>query len=363
MRSSTAYRTSSPTFIPDRNISESHEAALAFIRTAVRAAVDGRAGTVASRVAFDPSFAATFASSETREQLRRRLGVDLGYDAGDDLAAAICGLPLLPGDADDLVGEFARMAGAGRAGWRFRVFRAWNGFPADTSCTAVAGHALYERNLISPDGLMGIARELLLTAVPAGPRPGVVAVYWDDDAPPGALRRGRTHDPVACANALCVLMETRRLGLRDADEAIEAGLRYVGGHLLSRDYLRGSRYHPAPEAFLYAVSRLVKRFPSCREPLAEPLAEAILARDDDRGNALNVALRTLAAHNTGLFGGRPERLRKLLDTQEPDGSWPALPYFKLGRFPVYFGSRVLSTLFAAAAIRVTATDGTGHDHS
>ncbi|WP_165975619.1 hypothetical protein, partial [Actinomadura rubrisoli] len=343
--------------------------ALAFIR----AAVDG--GPIPSLIAFDPSFRPSFPPSKGRREIKLRTGVDIGYDLGDDRWVAFCGLLLLPSGEEGLVRDFAHMAARGQVGRRFRFFLDQNRFPADTDCTALAGYALYKRGLIPADGLVGIARELLLATAPAEPppppeslvRPGVPMVYWHDGAEPDALPRSRSHDPVVSANVLCVLLEARRLGLRDADGAIDATRRYVAGHLLSDAYRNGSRYYPAPEAFLFAASRLVKGFPEYRAELAGPLAEAIAGRDAEHrahsgGNprtALNVALRMLAAHNLGLRDGQEPRLRTLLRQQGRDGSWPALPCFTLGRLPVYSGSPVLSTLFAAAAIHVSLSQGAG----
>ncbi len=353
--------------------------ALAFIRAAAED------GPIPSLLTFDPFFESSFPPSEARKRISLATGTDIGYDLGDDQWVAICGLPLLPASEEALIRDFARRAGQGRSGPRFRFFLDRNGFPADVDCTAVAGHALYERGLIPAGDLVATAQELLLAAVPAGDadrsgagrdgetllHPGVPTVYWHDGAEPDALPRSRCHDPVVCANALCVLMEARTLGLRNADDVIDATQRYVAAHLLSDSYLQGSRYYPAPEAFLFAASRLVKDFPECGPWLREPLAQAITAREapapargrDDPRTALNVALRVIAAHNIGLRDGREARLRALLDQQARDGSWAALPYFTLGRLPVYFGSPVLTTLFAAAAVHVSTERGACVDPS
>ncbi|MFD8495387.1 hypothetical protein [Amycolatopsis sp. NPDC059657] len=308
--------------------------ALAFIESAV----DSPNGML-SRIAFEPSFEDTVALTEARAVIERRLGADIGFELTDDLSAAILGLPLLPWEERDLVEHFGRLIGRGTAGRRVRLFVDGTVFPADTDCTAVAAQALHDTSLISGAELIEFAEELLSAAAQ-----NVVMVYWPDGG------RGAKFDPVAAANALCVLKEAQRRGMRTGADVIEATREYVTGHLESGAYLNGSRYYPSPDAFLQVVSRLAERFDDLRDTLEKPLAEAIMQREDDEW-VLDVALRAIAADNIGLEEGQRQRKKLLIESQEADGSWPAAPYYKLGRFPVYFGSRVLTTLFAANALR------------
>ncbi|WP_370949738.1 hypothetical protein AB5J62_19765 [Amycolatopsis sp. cg5] len=308
--------------------------ALAFIESAV----DSPNGML-SRIAFDPSFTDTVALADARAVIEAEFGADIGFDLTDDLSAPILGLPLLPWEERELVEHFGRSIGQGTTGHRVRLFVDGTVFPADTDCTAVAAQALHDTNLISDAELVRFAEELLSAA-----SDGVVMVYWPNGG------RGRKFDPVAAANALCVLKEARRRGMSEGDDVIAATGKYVSEHLESGAYLAGSRYYPSPDAFLQVVSRLAERFDDLRQALEKPLAEAIIAREDDSW-VLDVALRAIAADNIGLEEGQRQRRKLLIESQEADGSWPAAPYYKLGRFPVYFGSRVLTTLFAANALR------------
>lgn len=335
------------------------ERALRAAREFIAARVSESRGTD-TLIAFDAGFQQAYPLGEARRQIDVRMGVDIGYDLGADLSAAIYGVALVAPEEEELIAGFARLIEKGRVGHRYRFFLDHNAFPADVDCTAVAGHALYELGRISRDEYVMIARELLLAATGEeddSPHSGVVSVYWDDGYEGDTLTRGRKYDPVVGANALCVLKQARNLGLEDGERVIAATQRHVTEHLLSRAHLKGSRYYPYPDPFIYAVSRLVRDFPDCRETLRAPLAEAISKRDaesgvlDGRTTALNLALRSLAARNIGLPDGDRSRLRLLLGQQRPDGSWPASPCFTLGRIPVYFGSRLLSTLFAAHALR------------
>ncbi|MEU4730748.1 hypothetical protein [Streptomyces sp. NPDC023588] len=264
-----------------------------------------------------------------------------------------------------------------RARWeaRYRFFPDANGFPADTDCTAIAAGALYEHGLLPDADLNTCARELFKAAAPGDEEatlpgrgdenalcPQVFMVYWEDEAEPFALRRGRKQDPVACANALYTVQLAGRPLADDGQAAatVEATTRYLADHLISSRYLGGTRYYPSPDAFLYAASRLCARFPDTTALLAGPLRRAFHRREATApsqglaavpGRSLNLAFRTLTADHLGLTAGQEERRALLAALQRDDGSWPPCSYYRMGRFPVYFGSPYLTTVFALAALR------------
>lgn len=311
-------------------------------------------GAVFTGLAFDPGFGQTCTLREARTEIRARYGVDIGYDLGDDLSTAVYGLPLLGADQTVLAEHLTALLDRGLIGRRYRFFLTRNGFPADTDCTSVATQALWERGLITDVRYAELAGELLDAAVP--PR-DVVIVYWDDDVETGTRSRGRKYDAVVCANALVVLKGARAAGLlgREADRAIVATHQYVAEHLTSGSYRDGTRYYPYEDAFLHSVARLTHRHEDSAAVLTGPLTDAIRKRETDSGPdrdlPLNVALRMIAARDAGLTDGQAERRRTLLAGQAADGGWPASPYYTLGRLPAYFGSRLLTTLFAVNALR------------
>ncbi|MFD9475460.1 hypothetical protein [Streptomyces nojiriensis] len=278
-----------------------------------------------------------------------------------------------------LVARLASQIEAVRWRWRYRFFPHGNGFPADTDCTGMAAGALYGHGLLSAADLAACVRDLLDSAAPtdmvASCRPGddavlvpgVPLVYWEDGAEPGTGRRGRKHDAVACANALYTVQLSGSLAT-EAAEFIAASHRYLAGHLVSGRYLAGTRYYPSPDAFLYALSRLCARFPTSARVLSGPLHQAFSEREATAcaralaggpGNALDIALRTLTADNLSRAAGQAERRLLLAQTQQADGSWPACPYYRMGRFPVYFGSSYLTSVFAWKALHVRENSGTG----
>ncbi len=337
-------------------------------------------GVSRARIAVDPSFRSSFSGREARERLRRELGCDIGFDMGDEAFSAMLALTLLPapveGRGRKVIDRLAQLVEEHRQGWRFRFFFDPNGFPADTDCTAVASGALYERGVISSAELLLFARELLRAAAPADytPRarddtlyPGVVMVYWEDGAESGTMARGRKHDAVVCAHALYTLKLAEHRGLADAGQTVDATLRFVVDHLISRRFLEGTRYYPSPDAFLYASSRLCARFPECHSALAGPLREALREHEarieagqrDEGTRALDLAQRIIVVDNFGSAQGQTRRRTMLARQQLPDGSWPAAPFYRLGRHPVHFGSTMLTTLFAIRALQTQPVSRTG----
>ncbi|MFJ3221228.1 hypothetical protein ACIPLC_35570 [Kitasatospora sp. NPDC086801] len=304
--------------------------------------------------------------------------MDPGFDLSGEGFSAMVSLMLLAspargGDDDGLVTRLAVQVETCRWLGRYRFFPGAGGLPADTDCTAMATGALYEHGLLPGANLERGARELLRAAAPSAadprlPGPGdqdglhhrVLMVYWEDDEEPATLRRGHKRDAVACANALFTLHLANRPATGHTREVMDATTRYLTDHLTSGRYLAGTRYYPSPDAFLYAVSRLCARFPRSLQALTACVREAVGERAADAappvpgrtpGGALDTALRTLAADNLAITTGQDQRRTLLAQTQRPDGSWPASAYYRMGRFPVYFGSSYLTTVFAMTALR------------
>ena len=362
---------SSPRTPPLRDAVDS---AIAYLR---RCALGGAAPP--ALLTLDPRFERAFPAPQAREALREHLGADPGFDLTEEAFSSMLSLVLLLPPATpaerDLVAQCAAHVDQCRWRRRYRFFRGANGFPADTDCTAIAAGALHEHGLLSDPDFERAKTELFAAAasaeqehahdVPARDaeiHPGVFMVYWEDEAEPGTERRGRKHDAVACANALYTvhLGDARRTA--DARSVITATTRYLRDILSSRRYLAGTRYYPNPDVLLYAISRFCARFP--QTPSAATLTPALrLAFHDldaiaparalaaETGSAMSTALRTLTAEHLDITGGQAERRTRLHRAQQPDGSWPACPYYRMGRFPLYFGSPYLTTLFAMRALR------------
>ncbi|MGP3690308.1 hypothetical protein ACTVZO_37390 [Streptomyces sp. IBSNAI002] len=310
-----------------------------------------------------------FRAAQAREHVRTALGRELGYDVGTDGFGAMLALQLTPAAEHDLVCALARRVGDCRSVNRFRFFPDDFRFAADTDCTAVAAAALHAHGLLPEPHLDAVAEELAGAAAHRGPadgidvREGVVMVYWEDDVEPGAAPRGRKHDPVACANTAYVF---HLAGHRHP--ACDATMNYLRDHAASERLLHGTRYYPAPAAFLYAASRGCARFDAYEAALCEPLRDAYRRYQESTTSdacelpALELALMSIAADNLGIEDGRHRRRAALAGLQQPDGSWPAHGYFRTGRTPLYFGSSWLTTLFAVTALS-SQNRGRGHSHA
>lgn len=335
-------------------------------------------GVPSAQLSLDASFGDTFTGGQARAILRERFGTDPGFDLADEAFTAMVALMLLPpgGTAEDKESglRLGRQIESARWQQRYRFFPGANGFPADTDCTGLAAAALHEHRLLSAGDLEAHAADLLRAAAPppgSAPHhnepadgallhPQVLMTYWEDGLEPATLPRGRKHDAVACANALYTIQLGAGPLTADARSVVEATTRYLADHAESGRYLNGTRYYPSPDAFLYAVSRLCARFPQTTADLAGPVRQAFLRREatapaQDLARApdgsLDLALRTLTADLLALSDGQEQRRVLLTGAQRDDGSWPPCAYYRMGRFPVYFGSPYLTTVFALAALR------------
>lgn len=362
----------SPPRPPAQAATRSHQQAAARALDFVRGSVS-RTGAPAALLSLDPGFEQCFTGAQARGILREHFGVDPGFDLAGEAFSAMVSLTLFPPPAHvagrHLLLALATQVQACRWRTRYRFFPGSGGFPADTDCTALATAALFEHGLLTQDGLERGALELLRSAVPSpdplcppDPRDenrlsrDVFMVYWEDDEEPATLRRGRKQDEVAAANALYTLL----LAEPDTPQTcavVDATTRHLADHLNSGRYLAGTRYYPSPDAFLYALSRLCARFPASAAALVAPAHAALAERDSTAAtvahtpaNALDTALRTLASAHLGITAGQDQRRTLLTETQRPDGSWPPAAYYRMGRFPVYFGSPYLTTVFAMNAL-------------
>ena len=330
-----------------------------------------------AQTSLDSGFHVVVPRLQARETIRAHTGVDPGFDFGTDVFSAMIGLALtdtadtvVPGR---LLTRFAEQIARCRDGSKYSYFIDVPEFAPDTDCTALAGGALYEHGHLTRSELIRIADELARATAPPEPQldhgdrgdrsgrrdnevqPDVVMVYWDQEAS-HAARRARSNDPVVCANALYTLSLAQASHGHDARaHVIAATTRFVDTHLSSKRYLGGTRYYPDPNVFLFAVSRLCRRFEAYAQLLGHTLRRQVSGEPHTQTqNPLSLAMSILAAHHAGVCGARYDEQKEMLaHCQQDDGSWAAAPYYRMGRFPVYFGSPLVTTLFAVQALRST----------
>lgn len=315
-------------------------------------------GMPSAVLSLDTSFQDAFPAARARDKVRWGAGIALDMDLADEAFTAMVALALLPRPfpvrADALPAVLARQVESCRWRRRYRFFPSLRQFAADTDCSAIAVGALHEHGLLTPRELREQARELLLASAPRdraaeeGLHPGAVMVYWEDGAEPLAPPRGRKQDAVVCCNALYTLHLAGQHDTVEGAPVVRATSDLIEAHLISGSYAKGTRYYPSPWAFVYAASRLCTRSARYAHRLGPALRRA--CRSQPVRDALDLALLIAAADNLGAHQDQRERRDALVALQRRDGSWPALPYFRLGRLPVHFGSPQLTTIFALRAL-------------
>lgn len=332
-------------------ISSALQAARAYLNAAAHDGIH----SLSTEISWTPTFDHVVPRRELRKSIRERRGIDIGFDFGHEGFSAMLGLTLLTQLGTimppALTKHFTSLTRRCRRSIGYAYFTDTLKFAPDTDCTALAAAALYETGQMSGSELRAIADELLLAGVSrTDDLDKVTHVYWNSAESDNVLPRSRVADPVVCANVLYTLM------LADtpaAHDVITATTRYVRKHIESGAYQTGTRYYPSPYAFLYACSRLCARSAMYAPSLGPHLRSALtLANGQRTGDALEAALYIIAEGNM-----RPrERLlvhkEALARLQRPDGSWPAAAFYRMGRVDVYFGSPLLTTLFAVRALLV-----------
>ncbi|MBY8887016.1 hypothetical protein K7472_19475 [Streptomyces sp. PTM05] len=346
------------------------ERAQAYLEHMARGAEDA-AERFSVQAALDTEFRSVIPRPSIRQAVRQLTGTDPGFDFSADGFTAMIGLVLAEraeaAMPRALLDTFASLVAACRHRYRYNYFLDSPQFAPDTDCTALSAAALYEHGRLTLPELRRTAQDLLSAAAcdaagsehggsRSGSRPqsGVIMVYWEDAESAPAPPRGRKHDPVACANALYTISLAQLNGSRgEWTKVLDATCSYVATQLTSAAYLSGTRYYPDPHALLFAVSRLCDRFPAYMRSLGDLLRHRLTERPVGGvpQNPLSLALWVIAGQTAGVPAVRLDEARDLLlRCQRPDGSWPAAPYYRMGRFAVHFGSPLLTTLFAVRAL-------------
>jgi len=219
----------------------------------------------------------------------------------------------------------------------FYFFKEHERLPADADCTAV-GLSVLLRGGVSGDRIRKRAHRALDKILNNRSPSGVIETYFD----PTGERAGIV-DAVVCCNVLFLAHQLNR-----GSEA-RATIEHVRRVLIEETYLDGTRYYHSPDTFLYFLGRVVHCFPTeTEEILLEPLKAAVKKRLGISKDTIDVAQRVLLCAWFGIDDeGEGQRL---VDAREGDGCWSNDALFRYGRKKVYFGSRVMATAFAMAAV-------------
>jgi len=205
--------------------------------------------------------------------------------------------------------------------------------PADADCTGIAHSLLWEAGLLSERDARKTAEMIARNTDPRG----VLAVYFTDDDD-----RKHIVDAAVCANALHFL---NHVGVAHWAEASEHHLFQT---VAAGAYAAGTRYYPAADTFLFFATRLATDFPTRYRGFVSLLRRHVQSQLGRAASPLALAFRASAAARLGLFPSW--ELAKLSLQQRPDGSWPADAFFRYGRSAQVFGSEMVTTASALAAL-------------
>ncbi|WP_298938382.1 HAD-IA family hydrolase [uncultured Ruegeria sp.] len=207
-------------------------------------------------------------------------------------------------------------------------------FPDDLDTTSMILSFLVGNNKIKSDDALTLAEDMIDNRN----EDGIIQVYFDDTRP--------RVDAIVATNVLYFL---NQIGLGCRNELGETE-DFIFDFLTRDIFLGGTRYYPAPDVFLFFLSRLIVDFPERFNRFLRPLTERLISRVDLTPFALERALRVIAMKNLGIVN-RIDFL-KLLDSQLEDGGWPMYGLFIAPTSNTYFGSRELCSSFALEAMNL-----------
>jgi len=207
-------------------------------------------------------------------------------------------------------------------------------FPDDLDTTSMVLSFLLHNNKCTKEDIIPVAEQMMNNRN----EDGIIQVYFDDNRP--------RIDAIVAINILYLM---HQIGYGEREELKESEA-FVYEFLMSKEYLMGTRYYPAPDVFLFFLSRLLVDFPNRFKKFHRPLTKTLISRVNCSSFALERALRVIAMKKLGIVN-RVDFL-KLLDDQLEDGGWPMYGLFIAPRSNTYFGSRELTSSFALEAINL-----------
>ncbi|KAI5456631.1 Haloacid dehalogenase-like hydrolase-domain-containing protein [Mariannaea sp. PMI_226] len=152
-------------------------------------------------------------------------------------------------------------------------------------------------------------------------------------------------EPTVCINVVRVFYSYGRGNQLE----LQATKDWIHDVLFYRGYLKGTRYYPSPDVFLYFFAQLLHENPVSDLSRWLPLfRERLIERVNCEGDSMSLAMRVLACELVGL--SNKTDLRRLLDLQEEDGSFGLGWLCRYGKSGIMIGSRGLTTAVAISAI-------------
>ena len=131
---------------------------------------------------------------------------------------------------------------------------------------------------------------------------------------------------------------------------LDLTLQLVRDILLHREYLRGTRYYPSPDACLFFFGRLLRSSDDghLHDMLSSLLKERIQERVGQSGSALDIAMRILVCKWLSQDYGSDDHT--LQDMQGEDGGFEPGWMYRYGSTGVKLGNRGVTTAMALRAL-------------
>jgi hypothetical protein len=206
--------------------------------------------------------------------------------------------------------------------------------PPDNETTSFVVGLLWEFGALSTETAQNAANQILHNKN----EQGQLYMYFERDDKPD-----RRLDYVSSLNMLTFLGQLGR-------EAEASGtIAWIDEILATKSFIQGSRYYHSPSSFFYFAARLAKRVPELAKRWVSQLQEALAEYTPapDYPIELSTTIMAKAWLQVPCPSSSIETLKRL---QKPSGAWPTDSLYHLGTAMRYFGSEVMSTLFAAQAL-------------
>ena len=208
--------------------------------------------------------------------------------------------------------------------------------PPDSETTSFIVGLLWELGALNTETAQKVANRVLGNK----DNQGKLHIYFEREDKPD-----RRLDYVSALNMLTFLGQLGR------EEEATTTISWVDEIFATKGFYQGSRYYHSPSYFLYFAARLVNRVPKLGKRWIPQLQEALTTYTPDPRYIIEFStyITAQAWLNVSISSTSIEMLKSL---QKPSGAWPSDSIYHLGSVrPIrYFGSEILSTIFAGQAL-------------
>jgi hypothetical protein len=206
--------------------------------------------------------------------------------------------------------------------------------PPDNETTSFVVGFLWELGVLSTEMAQNAASRILGNKN----EQGRLYMYFErDDKPDKRL------DHVSSLNMLTFLGQLGR------EEEAASTISWIDEIIATKALYKGSRYYHSPSSFFYFAARLANRVPRLGNRWIAQLQEELATYTADP--CYPIELSAWITAQAWLKVPCPSTSIEMLKSmQKPDGAWPADSLYHLGTAERYFGSEIMSTLFAAQAL-------------